>query len=71
MKKNMSKTLDRIVREVRRQGKLDEVTFCDLMDLSPSTFYNYKKHILHRYHDISFEDGAYIALEVENFEPKA
>ena len=61
----MSRTLDRIVREVRRQGKLDEITFCDIMDLSPSTFYNYRKHILHRYDDIIFEDGYLKAIETE------
>ena len=61
----MSRTLDRIVREIRRQGRLDEVTFCDILDLSPSTFYNYQKHILHRYNDITFENGHYIALSKE------
>jgi len=61
----MSRTLDRIVREVRRRGKLDEITFCDVLDLSPSTFYNYQKHITHRYDDIIFEDGNYVALETK------
>lgn len=65
MKRNMSRTLDRIAREVRKRKKLDEVTFCDVLDLSPSTFYNYQKHITHRYHDIIFEDGNYVALETE------
>ena len=69
MKKNMSRTLDKIVRMVRREGRLDEITFCDLMDLSPSTFYNYRKHILHRYPDITFENGALVALEVEQINP--
>ena len=69
MKRNMALTLDRIVRKVRELGKLDEITFCDIMDLSPSTFYNYRKHILHRYNDIIFEDGAYVALEVEEIKP--
>jgi len=66
----MSRTLDKIVREIRKRGKLDEVTFCDVLDLSPSTFYNYRKHITHRYFDIIFEDSQYIALETEKIEPK-
>jgi len=62
----MSRTCDRIAKEVRRRGKLDELTFCDVLDLSPSTFYNYRKHVTHRYTDIIFEDNQYVALEVEN-----
>ncbi len=70
MKRNMARTLDRIVKKTRELGKLDEVTFCDLMDLSPSTFYNYRKQIQHRYEDITFQDGALVALEVEKIDSK-
>jgi len=70
MKRNMSRTCDKIAKKVRELGKLDEVTFCDVLDLSPSTFYNYRKHVTHRYSDIIFEDCQYVALEVEEIEPK-
>jgi len=69
MKRNMSRTCDKIAKEVRKRGRLDEVTFCDVLDLSPSTFYNYQKHVTHRYHDIIYEDGAYVAIEVEEINP--
>ena len=62
MKKSLSARLDRIVREVRRRGVLDMVSFCDALDLSPSSFYVDKKLILARYADIVFESGKYVAV---------
>lgn len=65
MKRNMSKTLDRIAKEVRTRKRLDIVTFCDVLDLSPSSFYNYRKFVTARYHDIVYENGEFVALTVE------
>ena len=48
----MHKTIDRIAKEVRRRKRLDIVTFCDVLDLSPSSFYNYRKFVVSRYDDI-------------------
>ena len=62
MKKSLSARLDRIVREVRRRGVLDMVTFCNVLDYCPSSFYNYKKLILARYADIVFESGNYVSV---------
>ena len=61
----MSKTLDRIAKEVRTRKRLDIVTFCDVLDLSPSSFYNYRKFVTARYHDIVYENGEFVALTVE------
>ncbi len=68
MKRNMAKTIDKIAREVRNRKVLDIVTFCDVLDLSPSSFYNYKKFVVARYHDIIYEDGMFKALETKTFE---
>jgi len=65
MKRNMSKSLDRIAKEIRNRKRLDIVTFCDVLNLSPSTFYNYRKFITTRYHDIIYDNGEFVALESE------
>ena len=65
MKRNMFKSIDRIAREVRKRKRLDIVTFCDVLDLSPSSFYNYRKFVIGKYHDIIYENGEFIAIETE------
>lgn len=65
MKRNMAKSLDRIAKLVRKEKRVDIVKFCDMLDLSPSSFYNYRKFVTSRYHDIIYENGQFIALDVE------
>lgn len=67
MKRGMHTTIDRIAKLTRKQGKkgLDLLTFCDLMNLSPSTWYNYKKFVVHRYPDIIDEGNRLLALDSE------
>lgn len=68
MKRNMFRTIDRIAKEVRKRKVLDIVTFCDVLDLSPSSFYNYRKFVTSRYHDIIYENGEFKAIEVQDIE---
>jgi len=68
MKRNMSKTLDKMARIVRQNDPLDIVDMCDLADIAPSTFYNYIKFLTRRYHDIVYENGKLRAIEIENAE---
>lgn len=68
MKRNMSKTLDKMARIVRQNKSLDIVDMCDLADIAPSTFYNYIKFLTRRYNDIVYENGRLKAIEVENVE---
>ena len=63
MKRNMSKTLDKIAKLVRVEKRVDIVKFCDRLEYSPSTFYNYRKFVTARYHDIIYENGEFIALD--------
>ena len=65
MKRNMSKSIDKIAKLVRKEKRVDVVKFCDMLDLSPSSFYNYRKFVISRYHDIIYENGEFIALESE------
>jgi len=65
MKRTMAKSIDRIAKEVRKRKRLDIVTFCDVLNLSPSSFYNYRKFVTTRYSDIIYENGEFIALETE------
>ena len=67
MKRNMHTTIDKIAKLTRRQGKkgLDIMTFCDMLNLSPSTWYNYKKFVVHRYPDIIEERGLLLAIPAE------
>jgi ACT domain-containing protein len=64
MKRTMHKTLDRIAKLVREKKIVDKYTFCDLTEMSPSTFYNYAGFVTRRYHDIIFENGCLKAIEV-------
>lgn len=61
----MAKTIDKIARLVRKEKRVDIVKFCDLLDMSPSSFYNYRKFVVARYHDIVYENGEFIALETQ------
>lgn len=65
MKRNMAKSIDRIAKEVRSRKRLDIVTFCDVLNLSPSSFYNYRKFVTSRYHDIVYENGEFKLIEIE------
>lgn len=60
----MSKSLDRIAKLTRDRKRLDIVTFCDVLNLSPSSFYNYRKFVTSRYSDIIYENGEFIALDM-------
>ena len=64
MKRTMSKLLDRIYRLVEEKKVVDVVSFCDFLDLSPSTFYNYRKFVTSRYVNIIYENGAFKWIEV-------
>ena len=68
MKRNMSKSLDRIAKLVREEKRLDIVKFCDVLNLSPSSFYNYRKFVTARYHDIIYENGEFVLIESEIIE---
>ena len=68
MKRSMFRTIDKIAREVRKRRVLDIVTFCDVLDLSPSSFYNYRKFVTSKYHDIVYENGEFRAIEVTDIE---
>jgi len=69
MKRSMSRALDKIYRLVKEKKTVDIVTFCDLLDLSPSTFYNYRRFVTTRYENIIYENGCFKWLEVEDLEP--
>ncbi len=68
MKRNMSKTLDKMARIARQHKSLDIVDMCNLADIAPSTFYNYVKFLTRRYDDIIYEDGMLKTIKVENIE---
>lgn len=65
MKRNMSKAIDKIYQLVKKEKIVDIVKFCDLLDLSPSTFYNYRKFVIARYDNIIYEDGCFKWIEME------
>lgn len=65
MKRSMSKAIDKIYQLVKKEKIVDIVKFCDLLDLSPSTFYNYKKFVVSRYPNIIYEEGCFKWLESE------
>jgi len=69
MKRNMSKTLDKIYRLVQKEKRVDIVKFCNLLDMSPSTFYNYRKFVEARYVNIIYEDGMLQWIETEEITP--
>ena len=64
----MAKSIDRIAKLVREEKRLDIVKFCDVLNLSPSSFYNYRKFVIARYHDIIYENGQFVLIESERFE---
>ena len=63
----MHKTIDKIAKLVRKEKVVDIVKFCDLLDLSPSSFYNYRKFVVARYEDIIYENGEFRALNVVDY----
>jgi len=68
MKRNMSKTLDKMARIIRQHKSLDIVDMCNLADIAPSTFYNYIKFLTRRYDDIVYENGMLKTIEIQNVE---
>lgn len=66
MKKSMSSVLDRIYRLVKEYKRVDIVCFCDKLDLSPSTFYNYRKFVVARYVNIEYQNGALVWSDTED-----
>jgi len=63
MKRNMSKSLDKIYQLVKKEKVVDIVKFCDMLNLSPSTFYNYRKFVESRYPSIIYEDQSFKWIE--------
>lgn len=70
MKRSMSRTLDKIYRLVKEYKNVDIVMFCNKLDFSPSTFYNYRKFVLDRYVNIIYEDNAFKWIESEDDIPE-
>lgn len=68
MKRSMSRSLDKIYQLVKKEKIVNKVLFCNLLDLSPSTFYNYKPFVLDRYPNIIYEDGSLKWIESEDYE---
>jgi len=66
MKRNMHKSIDKIAQLIRKEKVVDIVKFCDMLDLSPSTFYNYRKFVVARYHDIIYENGEFRVIKVKD-----
>ena len=62
----MSRVLDKIYYLVKEEKIVDVVVFCKLMDLSPSTFYNYRKFVIDRYENIIYEDGCFKWIEIDD-----
>jgi len=69
MKRTMHRTIDKIAQKVREMGSLNRVQFCNELDLSPATFYNYKDFVVDRYTDIIFENGVLKTIPVEDVNP--
>ena len=63
MKRNMARSIDRIAKLVRDEKRVDIVKFCDVLNLSPSSFYNYRKFVTARYHDIIYENCEFRLVE--------
>ncbi|MFN3654640.1 MAG: hypothetical protein ACK4TO_04855 [Candidatus Nitrosotenuis sp.] len=70
MKRNMSRALDKIYQLVKEEKMVDIVAFCDKLNLSPSTFYNYRKFVTARYENIIYENGCLKWFEVEEPDTK-
>ena len=63
MKRNMHNSIDRIAKLVAREKVVDIVKFCDVLNLSPSSFYNYRKFVTARYPNIIYEHQEYKLVE--------
>lgn len=64
----MHKSIDRIAKLVAKEKVVDIVKFCDMLDLSPSSFYNYRKFVISRYSNIIYEDGVFKLLDSKEIE---
>ena len=64
----MARSIDRIAKEVRNRKRLDIVTFCDVLNLSPSSFYNYRKFVTARYRDVIYENGEFVLIQSDEIE---
>jgi len=65
MKRGMHSQLEKMKRLIEKEKFVDIVKFCDLLNLSPSTFYNYRKFIVSRYPNIIYENQAFKWIETE------
>jgi len=68
MKIGMHRTLEKMAALIKKEKRIDIVRFCDALNLSPSTFYNYRKFILQRYPNIQYENGVFVWKEVEEID---
>lgn len=68
MKKSMSALLGKIYQLVKMEKTVDIVLFCKKLDLSPSTFYNYRKFVIDRYENIIYEDGSFKWVDEDHTE---
>jgi len=62
MKRTMARTLDKMAR-LARESPVDMVDCCTVLDIAPSTFYNYVKFVTRRYQDIVYEEGMLKSLD--------
>lgn len=53
----MSNTLKKVFTLVHKDKEVDMVKFCEVLNLSPSTWYNYRPFILSKFPSIIFEDN--------------
>jgi len=63
MQSSFHKSIDRIYRHLVKRKVLGIVEFCDELNLSPSTFYNYRKFLLARYPNVRYENQEYRIVE--------
>lgn len=68
MKRNMHASIDRIAKLVAKEKVVDVVKFCDELNLSPSSFYNYRKFVVARYPEIIYENGTFKLIESNEVE---
>ena len=63
MKRGMHSQLEKMKRLIETEKIVDIVRFCDRLNLSPSTFYNYRKFIVSRYPNIIYEHQTFKWIE--------
>lgn len=63
--RRMMRSLDKIVTEIRNAGIISQVHLVLKMNKSVSTIEKARPYILECYHDISYENGMWIASKEE------